>query len=165
MNNNVANLANSELIDKYFNFLIEFGFKRVAKDRFENEKIRLVFEFESTKSVAPTITVWVKSEPKFTSIGLGWLLEEHINYDRLWKSKSFEANVAYYASVLHNNIGLLINGTNDLLIRGLKRLFVNILKSNRLTKQSFMNNMPAEARQYYYYIKRRDPKWDPGKEL
>lgn len=165
MNANVTYPTDSELIDKHFGFLVDFGFERIAVNKFESKKIRLVVEFDPMKSVEPEITMWFKSEPKYTIIDFHWLIKDEIDYDRLWKSKSYESNVAYYAGLLHSHISQLVNYSDSLLLKGLKRLFVNIIKSNRLTKQNYISNMPPDAMKYYYHIKKKEPKWDPGKEL
>jgi len=158
--------ATVELIDKYFGFLVkEYGFKRLDATTFDNGYIQIGIESDDPKSIAPEITFWLKSEPGFTRIELGWLLFEQIDRAKTWQSTSYEENFAYYANKFHENADQLIYSPNSLLLPGMKRLFINMIKFDRLTKANYLNNMSPNARKYYQYIKKKDPKWDPGKYL
>lgn len=164
---NSINLSDLDLINKYFSFLEKYGFKYISPNKFEDSRIRILIQFDKMTSISPTITLWIKSEPKFTSIDVTWLLNDYIDYERLRKSKSFESNVSYYANLLHENITRIIN-QNDmdkLLLKGLKRLFYNIIKFNNLSKYNLLNNLSGDARKYFYYIKSKDRKWDPTKDI
>lgn len=145
--------------------MVDFGFERITTNRFENDVVRLVMDFEPRDSVAPDISVWFKSEPKYTTIDFSWFVNDEIDYDRLWKSKSYEANVAFYAKLLQSHINQLVGYDISFLLKGMKNVFVNMIKSEGLTKDNYLLNMSSEPRKFYSYIKKKKPKWNPARDL
>lgn len=165
MNTYFSPLSDSDLAQKYFSFLESFEFIRTTSTRYERSKLQINIEFNETTSIGPVITFWIKSEPKFTRVELDWLFKEDFDYKKIGKHTSEEAVIAEYAAVLHNHIENLINNPDKLYLKGLKRRFVNIIKSNGLTKENYLNNIPPSASNHFHYIKNKDRKWDPAKDM
>ena len=153
-----------DLTVKYFGFLEkEFGFVYdETRNQFDTGSIRILIE-EYDKRF-PAISVWLKSEPKFTSISLDWLLEEYIDYKEMDKLL-LEGCFQYYANIVRKHSDRIFNGSDSLFLMGVKRMLISWLKSENLTKSNYLTRLTGENSKYYYYIKQKDGNWDPGKEL
>lgn len=153
-----------ELTKKYFDFLTrEYGFVYFeVQNIFDGTNIRVYVEqFDRT---LPSISLWLKSEPKFTCITMDWLLEGQIDYSKMDKLL-LEGCFEYYSNVFQKFSDQLVYNLGTLLLPGLKKLFVHLIKSENLTKNNYLANLSKENSKYYYYIKKMDRKWNPGKDL
>lgn len=154
-----------EVTKKHLGFLVtEYGFRHDEKaNTLDNGYVR--FRVEQLDILEPSIEVWLKSEPKFTRIDIGWMIEEYV--DRKATDKFlFEEMLAYYSKIMREHAQELFYDLDSLLLHGLKKLFINNLKMNKLiTKDNFFRNIPPDIANYFYYIKKKDPKWNPGSEL
>jgi|GEM_PF-6821568 len=153
-----------ELTIKYFNFLVrDYGYKYSEKEiYFENNKTRIYIE--QYDHHIPSISVWLKSEPKYTKMLVDNIFTTQIDYAKADKYLQEEYFV-YFSELLNANIGLLINYSESTLIKSLKKELVIRLKSMGLTKDNYLINLSLSSRNIYNYIKSKDRKWDLGKEL
>jgi hypothetical protein len=153
-----------ELTKKYFGFLSQeynFGYFE-DQNMFDSKAVRIYVEQFDRR--LPTISLWLKSEPKFTQITIDWLLEDQINYFEMDKYL-LEDCMAYYSKVFRKFSDQLIYKLEILLLPGLKKLLVSLVRSENLTKNNYLSNLSKEASKYYYYIKKKDSKWDLRKYL
>ena len=154
-----------ELTKKHLGFLVtEHGFKHDENtNTLDNGYVR--FRVEKIDRLEPSIEVWLKSEPKYTRIDISWIIDEHIDHEAIDKFL-FEDRLAYYSKIMRKHAQQLFYDLDSLLLYGLKKLFINTLKMNGLiTKDNFISNIPPEIIKYFHYIKKKDRKWEPGKEL
>ncbi|MBV6402465.1 MAG: hypothetical protein CNIPEHKO_02777 [Anaerolineales bacterium] len=152
------------LTQKYFGFLVtEYAFKHDDRiNAFDNGYVR--YKIEQLDIVNPSIEVWLKSEPKYTRIDVSWLIDKYIDYSAINKSL-FEDQLSYYASLFHAHSHELFYDLNDLLLEGIKKLVIRNIKVGKMvTKTNYQYHL-ASVSQLYYYIKRKDPKWDIAKYL
>ena len=155
----------SELSQKHMGFLVnEYGFQYDQKNNaFDNGYVR--FRIEQLDRLEPSIEVWLKSEPKFTRIDLSWVIEEYVDRKAIDKFL-FEDRLAYYANVMREHAQELFYNLDKLFLIGLKKLFISTLKMNpSINKTNYSNNIPPDTANYFHYIKKKDPKWNPGREL
>ena len=153
-----------ELTKKHFGFLVrEYGFRYDEKiNAFDNGYVR--YRIEKPDHINPSIEVWLKSEPKYTRVDVSWLIDEYINYSEI-DTYLFEDRLAYYASLFRNHSRELFSDLDKLLLKGIKKLVISTLKSNRhITKDNYQYNL-SSASQLYHYVKKKDMKWDPRKYL
>jgi len=160
----------TELIKKYFLFLVDrysFLFNE-KQNMYSNKKIDIaISEFERTSI---RIELWLRSEPNFTQIDIDWLLREQIDYNIINKNL-LEENIKYYSELLHKNAYILTDEAmfRRILLLGLKKMFINIaigrIPAERLSIAQYLNNLPSMDKQYYDYIKEKDPNWSPTEEL
>ena len=147
---------------KHFGFLVnefEFAYDE-AKNQFDTHAIRI--SIEKYDRIVPSI-IWFKSEPKFTRILLDWLLEEFVDYKETDKLL-MEGHLQYYANVLKKHLVSLSRNSETMLLAGMKKQFINHLKLHNLTKSNFMAELGSFSKNYYY-IKKKDGRWNPAKEL
>lgn len=118
--------------------------------------------------ISLAIDIWLLSEPEFTRTEIGWLLKDQINYMDIDKNL-LEDNFIYYSNLFRKNARLSTNEMQlkALLLPALKKQFINIAKATlpQWTTEAYLNNLPAMDKEYYDYLKDRDPNWDLGKEL
>jgi|SRR5688572_16940126 len=154
-----------ELTKKYLGFLVtEYGFRHdESTNTLDNGYVR--FRVEQLDRLEPSIEVWLKSEPKYTRIEISWIIDKYIDYKAIDKFL-FEDRLAYYSKIMRKNAQELFYDLDSLLLYGLKKRFINNLKMNELiTKDNFIRNIPPDIVKYFHYIKKKDRKWDLGKEL
>jgi hypothetical protein len=75
-----------------------------------------------------------------------------------------EGHLQYYANVLKKHLVSLSRNSETMLLTGMKKQFINNLKLHNLTKYNFMAELGSFS-QKYYYIKKKDRRCDPAKEL
>ena len=90
----------NNLTQTYLWFLVtEHGFLYNEKQNsFDNGSIKIFVEHHDRR--IPSILVWKKSEPKFTSILINWLLMDYID-DNVTDKYLLEDTFKYYAQILH----------------------------------------------------------------
>ena len=161
MNNEELEFKN--LTIKHFGFLVnEFGFVYdETKNQFDTRTIRI--SIEKYDRIVPSIIVWFKSEPKFTGILLDWLLEEFID-NKETNKLLMEGHLQYYANTLKKHLVSLSRNSETMLLTAMKKQFINYLKFSNLTKYNFMAELGSFSKNYYY-IKKKDMRWNPAKEL
>jgi len=148
---------------KHFGFLVnEFGFVYdETKNQFDTRTIRI--SVEKYDRIVPSIIVWFKSEPKFTGILLDWLLEEFID-NKETNKLLIEGHLQYYANILKKHLVSLSRNSETMLLTAMKKQIINYLKFSNLTKYNFMAELGSFSKNYYY-IKKKDMRWNPAKEL
>lgn len=161
MNNEELEFKN--LTIKHFGFLVnEFGFVYdETKNQFDTHAIRI--SIEKYDRIVPSIIVWFKSEPKFTRILVDWLLEDFID-NKETNKLLLEGHLQYYASILKKHLVSLSRNSETMLLKAMKKQFIDYLKVSNLTKYNFMAELGIFS-QNYYYIKKKDMRWNPAKEL
>jgi len=153
-----------DLTVKHLGFLVdEFGLVYdESRNQFDHPSIRI--SVEEYDSRLPTISVWFKSEPKFTSLGLDRLLEEFIDYEAMDKLL-IEGCFDYFASVLRKHLAELMKRSESFLLKAMKKILIDELKSQNFTKSNYLAGLTEWNRKEYYYIKKKDRGWHPGKAL
>lgn len=156
------------LTQKYFGFLsTHHGFVYLPEENsFESPHIKIDIWHINYAEIAKI--VWFKSEPEFTIMDLEWLLSDVINYKSIDKN-SLEDNFKFYSKLLEQYLAELKYDHERLLLKGLKRRFMNICKSEKIN----MKNLPvslydafsSNLRENYNYIKEKDKFWDPSNEI
>lgn len=158
----------AHLIKKYFGFLeTEYGFEYIeGKQIFESGSARV--EIDQADYTTPSIKIWFKSEPKFTTLDLNWLLADKIKND-ITDKNLLEDNLAYYGNLLRVNFIEMSSNRDNLLLAGLKRLFISECKLHKIHKENLQREIDgtksSDLRKLYYFIKSKDRFWEPAKDL
>jgi hypothetical protein len=154
-----------ELTKKHFGWLAsEHGFKYDEKmNAFDNGYVR--YRIERMDQIQPSIEVWLKSEPKYTRMDIDFLIDEYLNYSDMDKYL-FEARLEHYSKLFRKHAHELFHDLDKLFLHGVKRLFINIISVDKsLTRDNYLNNLLPGSTKLYNYIKKKDRKWNPGREL
>lgn len=155
-----------KLTKEHFRFLQEkLGFKYDPTfNTYSNEKICIII---SSSRLEPVVEIWVKSEPRFTTMNFKWYIN-YLEEKELLQSKklgnTLEANFKYFSQLLNKHIKTIIREDRKVLIKVIKLFLMTAKRHLRFSTRQLIK-ADEEYKKLYQYVKNNDPNWKPNSDI